>query len=56
MKSDLSEIAHLRVIGLMDGDGLVMKEALDVGPAIDEVSEEFAGKFGTSIALMAVGS
>lgn len=34
----------------------MVKEALDVGPAIDEVFEEFAGKFGRRIALMAVGS
>ena len=56
MQSDLSEITDLRVIGIKDGDELVMSEVLDVGPAIDEVSEEFAGKLGTSIALMAVGS
>lgn len=56
MHSNLSEVTHLRIIGLKDGDELVMKEILDVGPAIDEVSEEFGGRFGTSIALMAVGS
>ena len=56
MQSNVSEITHLRVTGIKDGDELVMKEALDVGPATDEVSEEFAGKFGTSIALIAVGS
>ena len=56
MQSNLSEVTDLKVIGIADGDELVMKEALDVGPVIDEVSEEFAGTFGTSIALMAVGS
>ena len=49
-------VTHLRIIGLMDGDELVMKEILDVGPAIDEVSEAFGGKLGISNALMAVGS
>ena len=34
----------------------MLSEAVDVGLAIDDVPEEFAGKFGTSIALMAVGS
>ena len=33
-----------------------MNEAVDVGLGVEEVPEEFAGKFGTSIALMAVGS
>ncbi len=40
----------------MDGDELVFNEVVDVGLAIDEVPEEFAGRFGTSIALIAVGS
>ncbi len=34
----------------------MLSEGVDVGTVIDEVLEEFAGKFGTSIALMAVGS
>ena len=40
----------------MDGDELVLNEAVGVGLAVDEVLEEFAGKFGISSALMAVGS
>ena len=40
----------------MDGDELVLNEAVDIGLAMDEVPEEFAGKFGMSFALMAVGS
>ena len=34
----------------------MLKEAVGEGLAVNEVLEEFAGKFSTSIALMAVGS
>ena len=34
----------------------MLNEAVDVGLAVDEALEVFAGKFGTSNALMAVGS
>ena len=55
-QSNLPEITHLRVVGLIDGDELVLSEAVGVELAVDEVLEEFAGKFGTSTAPMDVGS
>ena len=44
----LPEISHLRGVGLIDGNELMLNEAVGVELAIDEVLEEFAGKLGMS--------
>ena len=44
----LPEITHLRGVGLIDGNELVLNEAVGVELAINEVLEEFAGKFDMS--------
>ena len=45
----LPEITHLRGVGLIDGNELVLNEAVGVELAINEVLEEFAGKTVTEL-------